>query len=139
MYNPLHIRLTWSYFALGRHLDNTHQWVSLAIGIALIAAAVDLVGVLVNMTVLPELANALLSASSGQELTLQAIFQSMESLTNALTNVAAFGLYSFAGLLLLPAAFARLAWLGVTEWGIAAVATVLLLSRAQFSDWAFAD
>ncbi|MCP4422067.1 MAG: hypothetical protein GY805_36100, partial [Chloroflexi bacterium] len=62
-----------------------------------------------------------------------------ESLTNALTNVAAFGLYSFAGLLLLPATFATpdyprwLAWLGVTEWGIAAVATVLLLSAPNLA------
>ena len=57
----------------------------------------------------------------------------MESLSNALTNVAAFGLYSFAGLLLLPAAFATrdywrwLAWLGVAEWGLGTVATVLLV------------
>jgi cell shape-determining protein MreD len=49
---------------------------------------------------------------------LQVVFQSMESFANALTNVAAFGLYSLAGTLLLPALFATLsyprwlAWLG---------------------------
>jgi hypothetical protein len=57
----------------------------------------------------------------------------MESLADALINLAAFGLYSFAGLLLLPALFGTreyprgLAWLGAAEWGIAAVATVLLV------------
>ena len=61
------------------------------------------------------------------------VFQSMESLANASTNVAAFGLYSFVGLLLLPAVFATLsyprwlAWLGAVEWGIAAIATGLLV------------
>ena len=65
--------------------------------------------------------------------TLQIIFHSTESLTNALTNVAAFGLYTVAGLLLLPAIFTTahyprwLAWLGSVEWGIAAFATMLLV------------
>ena len=100
---------------------------------ALIAAAVDLVGVLVNLTVLPELARALTSTPAGPDPALQVVFHSMESLANALTNVAAFGLYSFAGLLLLPAVFATpgyprwLAWLGAVEWGIAAIATGLLV------------
>ncbi len=64
---------------------------------------------------------------------MQVVFYSMESLANALTNVVAFGLYSFAGLLLLPAVFATpsyprwLAWLGAAEWGIAALATILLV------------
>jgi hypothetical protein len=58
----------------------------------------------------------------------------MESLANALTNVAAFGLYSFAGLLLLPAVFVTpdyprwLAWLGAVEWSIAMLATALLVA-----------
>lgn len=127
------LSFAWSYFALGRHLDVTLPWPSLAIGVALIAAAVDLVGVLVNMTVLPELAQALMNASASQEQALPAIFHSMESLTNALTNVAAFGLYSLAGLLLLPAVFATptyprwLAWLGAAEWGIAILAMALLI------------
>ena len=61
------------------------------------------------------------------------VFHSMESFANALTNVTAFGLYSFAGLLLLPAVFATpsyprwLAWLGSFEWGFAALVTVLLV------------
>ena len=64
---------------------------------------------------------------------LPVVFHSMESLSNALTNVAAFGLYSFAGLLLLPAVFAThdyprgLAWLGAAEWGLASFATGLLV------------
>ncbi len=57
----------------------------------------------------------------------------MEGLTYALTNVAAFGLYSFAGILLLPAVFSTpgywrwLAWLGAAEWGIAMLATAMLV------------
>jgi len=127
------LSFAWSYFALGRHLDAKLPWRSLAIGVALIAAAVDLVGVLVNMTVLPELAQSLTSIPAGPDPILLVVFHSMESLTNALTNVVAFGLYSFAGLLLLPAVFATpgyprwLAWLGAVEWGIASLATILLV------------
>jgi hypothetical protein len=123
------LSFAWSFFALGRHLDATRPWRDLAIGVAVIAAAVDLVGVLINLTVLPELARALTAADPA----LQVVFRSVESLANALTNVAAFGLYSFAGLLLLPALFATphyprwLAWLGVVEWGLGATATVLLV------------
>ena len=57
----------------------------------------------------------------------------MENFAYVLVNVTAFGLYSFAGLLLLPAIFVtpdyprRLAWLGMAEWGIAAIATALLV------------
>jgi hypothetical protein len=63
----------------------------------------------------------------------------MESLANALTNVTAFGLYSIAGLLLLPSVFATpsyprwLAWLGVVEWGIALIATALLVIAPDFA------
>lgn len=127
------LSFAWSYFALGRHLDAALPWASLAIGVALIAAAVDLVGVLVNITVLPELARAWVSTSVSGDPALQVVFQSMESLAVALTNVVAFGLYSFAGLLLLPAVFATprypcwLAWLGAAEWSIAALATILLV------------
>ena len=127
------LSFAWSYFALGRHLDAAVPWPSLAIGVALIAAAVDLVGVLVNATVLPELAQALINTPAGPDPALQVVFHSMESLTNALTNVVGFGLYTLAGLVLLPAVFATstyprwLAWLGAAEWGIAALATVLLV------------
>lgn len=127
------LSFAWSFYALGRHLDTARPWPALAIGVALIAAAVDLVGVLVNLTVLPELAHALSSTTASQDPVLQVVFHTMESLANGLTNVTAFGLYSLAGLLLLPALFAtsnyprRLAWLGAAEWGIAALATVLLI------------
>jgi hypothetical protein len=127
------LSFAWSFYALGRHLDGARPWRSLAIGVALIAAAVDLVGVLLNLTVLPELARALTSTLAGPDPVLHIVFHSMESLANALTNVAAFGLYSLAGLLLLPAAFATpnyprgLAWLGAVEWGIGAIATSLLV------------
>ena len=63
----------------------------------------------------------------------------MESLAYALVNVVAFGLYSFAGLLLLPAVFATpgyprwLAWLGVVEWVIAALATLLLVAAPSLA------
>jgi hypothetical protein len=124
------LSFAWSFFALGRHLRTKLPWSSLAIGIAIIAAAVDLVGVLINITVLPEL-SALLTSSPTD--TLQPVFLAMESLAGALINLAAFGLYSFAGVLLLPALFGTqdyprgLAWLGAAEWGIAAVATALLV------------
>jgi len=124
------LSFAWSFFALGRHLNATRPWPSLAIGVALIAVAVDMVGVLIYLIVLPELAQALYAT---QDPALQVIFHSMESLAYALTNVAAFGLYSFAGLLLLPAIFATtnyprwLAWLGSAEWIIASLATILLV------------
>jgi hypothetical protein len=127
------ISFSWSYYAIGRHLKSTLPWSSLAIGLAIIAAAVDLVGVLVNLTVLPELAQTLVTTTAYQDSVMQTVFLSMENLSYALTNVAAFGLYSFAGLLLLPAVFSTpgywrwLAWLGATEWSIAMFATVLLM------------
>ena len=127
------LSFAWSYYALGRHLNSDHPWPTLAFGVALIAGAVDLIGVLLNLTVLPELAQALTNTPAGQDPALLVVFQSMETLANALTNITAFGLYSFAGLLLLPAIFATphyprwLAWLGTAEWGIAALATVLLV------------
>jgi hypothetical protein len=91
------------------------------------------VGVLINLTVLPPLARELNNTLPDPDPSLRIVFRSMEQLTNALTNVAAFGLYSFAGLLLLPAGFAtpsyprRLAWLGTVEWSSAAIATGLLV------------
>ncbi len=127
------LSFAWSFYALGRHLNVDVPWTSLSIGVALIAAAVDIVGVLVNMTVLPALAPAVVGASAETTAATQAIFNSMESLANALTNVAAFGLYSVAGLLLLPAGIATpnysrwLVWLGSAEWGVATIATVLLI------------
>ena len=123
----------WSYYALGRHLDAGRQWRNLAIGVALIAAAVDVVGVLVNLTVLPELARQLAATTANPDPTLQVVFLAMEKIANNLTNVGGFGLYSLAGLLLLPAVFVTpgfprvLLWLGAAEWIISAIATVLLV------------
>ena len=70
------------------------------------AAAVDLVGVQVNLVVLPELADSAIYATGGNDEQLLSVFEAMESLANAQTNVAAWGLYTAAGLLLLPAVFA---------------------------------
>jgi hypothetical protein len=127
------LSFAWSYYALGRHLRSSPPWRSLAIGLALIAAAVDLVGVLVNMAVLPTLAEALIENLNGEVASVLVVFQSMENLANALINVVAFGMYSLAGLLLLPAmaatkAYPRwLVWLGTAEWGIASIAALLLV------------
>jgi hypothetical protein len=151
------LSFAWSFFALGRHLKSARPWPALAIGVAVIAAAVDIVGVLVNLTVLPELAQALTGTTTGGDPALQVVFASMESLANALTNVTAFGLYTLAGLLLLPAVFSTpgyprwLAWLGAAEWGIAALATImlvlapdlatgpLLISFALYAPWVWAS
>ena len=127
------LSFAWSYYALGRHLAGARAWRTLAMGLALIAAAVDLVGVLVNLTVIPNLAKAMTSPVTQPDQGLLAVFHAMESLANALTNVTAFGLYSVAGLILLPAIFATanyprwLALLGAVEWSIAAIATALLV------------
>jgi hypothetical protein len=112
----------WSFFALGRHLRRAPAWPALAVGVALLAAAVDLVGVVANIAVLPGLADR-----GGTD-----AFHGAQLLANALTDVTAFGLYTVAGLLLLPAlrrtpgAPAALIWLGAAEWGVSAVATGLL-------------
>jgi len=127
------LSFSWSYYALGRHLDSARQWRNLAIGVALIAAAVDIVGVLVNLTVLPELARELANTISNPDPTLQVIYLSMEKVANNLTNIGGFGLYSLAGILLLPAIFFTpsyprwLTWLGVAEWSISIIATGLLV------------
>jgi hypothetical protein len=132
----------WSFFALARHLRRQPAWPALAVGLALLAAAVDIVGVVVNLAVLPALAH-----DGGSE-----AFQSAQVLATALTDVTAFGLYTAAGLVLLPA-LARTArvlfWIGVAEWGVSAVATALLafgapggraaaaLSFLLFAPWAW--
>jgi len=112
----------WSYFALGRHLRRQPAWAALAVGLALIAAAVDLVGVVANIAVVPELADH--GGGDG--------FRGAQLLAHALTDIAAFGLYAVAGLLLLPALRSTptvpraLLWLGAAEWGVSAVAAGLL-------------
>jgi hypothetical protein len=113
----------WSYFALGRHLRPRPPWPALAVGLALIAAAVDLVGVVANIAVLPALAGR---GGTGA-------FEGTQLLAHALTDFAALGIYTAAGLLLLPAlrrtpgAPRALWWLGVAEWGVSTVATALLV------------
>ena len=129
------LTFSWSYFALGRHLGTARHWRNLAIGVALIAAAVDIVGVLVNLTVLPEIAGELANPNP----TLEVVFLSMEKLANTLTNVGGYGLYSFAGILILPAVFAErdfprwLRNLGVVEWGISIIATGLLVAAPSMA------
>jgi hypothetical protein len=116
------LTFAWSFFALGRHLDARREWVQLALGVALLAAAVDVVGIVVNLSAVPDLA----PRGDGDAL------YATQTLAHALTDISAFGLYSLAGLALLSALFAtrayprRLVWLGAAEWGISAVATVLL-------------
>jgi hypothetical protein len=132
------LSFAWSYYALGRHLSGIHPWSGLAIGLAIIAAAVDLVGVIVNIVVLPQMAQSLAEATR-QDSTLLVLFGSLEELAYTLVSVSAFGLYSLAGLLLLPAVFAtddyprRLAWLGVAEWTMAALASTLLIVVADLA------
>jgi hypothetical protein len=133
------LSFSWSYYALGRHLQSGMPWVSLAIGTALIAAAVDIMGILQHMIMVPEFAGILQGSTSSQDSQLLTMFLAVENLADALTNVVAYGLYSLAGLLLLPAAFATpdynrsLAWLGTLEWSIAAIATVLLIVAPQLA------
>lgn len=124
------LSFSWSYFALGRNLQSKGSWVQLAVGLAIIAAAVDIVGILVNMVILPTLAQTI---STTNDAMMPVVFQSFEAFANALTNVGAFGLYSLAGLIILPACFdtpdypRKIAWLGVAEWSIASIATILLI------------
>jgi len=127
------LSFSWSYYALGRNLDAARHWRNLAVGVALIAAAVDIVGVLVNMTVLPELAREIAYTAPNIDTTLKVIFSATEKLANNLTNVGGYGLYTLAGILILPAIFATkdyprwLARLGAVEWGISSVAIILLI------------
>ena len=127
------LSFAWSYFALGRHLEGDRNWVNLAVGLAIIAAAVDLVGIVINLVVIPDLATALTHSTLGEAGSLQLFYQSMENLATALINATAYGLYSVAGLFLLPAMFSTpsypvwLKWLGACEWILAIIATALLL------------
>jgi hypothetical protein len=112
----------WSFFALARHLCRQPAWPALAVGLALLAAAVDLVGVVVNIAMVPALAD-----HGGTD-----AFRGAQVLANALTDVTAFGLYTAAGLVLLPALVRTtrvpraLIRVGVAEWSVSALATVLL-------------
>ena len=126
------LTFAWSYYALARHLAGPRQWRDLAVGLALPAAAVDLAGVVINLAVLPQQAALGQGTASTARESIALTYLGFETLANALTNVTAFGLYSVAGLLLVPALFATptyprpLAWLGAAEWASAALATALL-------------
>ena len=119
------LSFAWAFFALANHVDRRGPELQLALALAVIAAAVDCVGIVTNLAAVP-------AAAGGEGET----FRVVQELGRALTDVAAFGLYSLAGLVLLPA-LARtrgyprwLLNLGALEWGVAAVATVLLALQA---------
>lgn len=95
----------WSFYALGRNLRGLPQLVPLAIGLAVLAAAVDLVGIVAQIAVVPELAER--AGSSGAATpAATATFAAAQEFAHALIAVAAFGIYSVAGLVLVPALFA---------------------------------
>jgi hypothetical protein len=99
---------------------------------ALLAAALDLVGIVLNIAVIPQMVAFYQNIDAPGKATAAMTYTGLETLATGLTNVAAFGLYTFGGLLLLPALFAtptyprRLAWLGAFTWSISAVTTALL-------------
>jgi hypothetical protein len=119
----------WSFYALARNLHGRPQWKRLAVGAALLAAAVDVVGIAVNLAVLPNLADGAAGARLGGPIT---TYSGFESLAHALTDVTAYGFYTLAGLLLIPGLFSTpgypraLAWLGVVLWGVSVPAAALL-------------
>ena len=138
------LTFAWSFYALARHLGGAPQWRHLAVGVAVVAAAVDIVGIVVALAVLPDV--------TGEPAT----FRAAEGLAHGLTAVAAYGLYTVAGLLLLPGAFAtpsyrRLAVVAAVLWGLSALATVLLafdapgltvvfgLALVLYAAWAWAS
>jgi hypothetical protein len=117
------LTFAWGFVALAHHAQRARAWAELAVGMALLAAAVDIVGIVVNIAVVPEAAAGGVADNT---------FRAAQELGHALTDVAAFGLYSVAGLLLVaslaatpryPRGLARLGW---GAWAIAALATVLV-------------
>ena len=113
------LTFAWGFYALARHLGGAPQWRHLAVGVALVAAAVDIVGIVVALAVLPDVTGD------------PATFRAAEGLAHGLTAVTAYGLYTVAGLLLLPGAFAtpsyrRLGVVAAVLWGLSALATALL-------------
>lgn len=141
-----------SYYALGRNLRGNRQLRELAIGLAIIAAAIDIAGLVVNITVLPHLAERWTATGDAA---LLSQYSSFEALANDAIYIVSFGLYSVAGLLLVPPAFQTasfprlLAWLGLALWSAACIATALLaldamnaggplsLSFLLFAPWAW--
>lgn len=133
------LTFSWSYYALGRNLDAGRQWRNLAIAVAVMAAAVDVVGMLLNFTILPELAAELQRTVASPDPTLQVVFRSVEMMGTNLMNIGGYGLYTLAGLLILPAAFMSrgfpklLLWIGIAEWGISAIATAVLVIAPDYA------
>jgi len=138
------LTFAWSFYALARHLGGAPQWRHLAVGVALVAAAVDIVGIVVALAVVPD--------ATGDPAT----FRAAEGLAHGLTAVTAYGLYTVAGLLLLPGAFAtpsyrRLGLVAAVLWGLSALATALLafdapglsvvfgLALVLYAAWAWAS
>jgi hypothetical protein len=134
----------WGFYALARNLGGARQWRDLAVGLALLAAAVDLVGIVLNLAVIPDLAARYQESAPALMASTEVTYSTVETLAQALTDIAAYGLYTMAGLLLLPALFAtsayprRLAWLAVLLWGVSVVATVLLAFDAAGATAVFA-
>jgi hypothetical protein len=102
-------------------------------GLAILAAAVDLVGVVISLVVLPQLATVYEALDTIAKSSATLTYMGFEALGNSLTNVTSFGLYTAAGLVLLPGVLATpdyprwLARLGIAEWGFSAIATGLLV------------
>jgi hypothetical protein len=122
----------WAFYALARNVGGARQWRDLAVGLALLAAAVDMVGISLNIAVVPDLAGNYVESTGATQGSAKTTFSTVETLAQALTDITAFGLYTAAGLVLLPALFATrgyprgLAWLAVLLWGISVLATLLL-------------
>jgi hypothetical protein len=122
----------WAFYALARNLAGRRQWRDLALGAAVLAAAVDLVGIAINVAVLPDLATRLQELDGDARASALATYAALEDVARALTDVSAYGLYTAAGLLLLPALLdtpgypRALAVIAIMEWGLAAVVTALL-------------
>ncbi|GEM_PF-1014699 len=122
----------WSFYALSRHLGGPRQWRDLAVGVAVAAALVDLAGIAVNAAVVPRAVSLHRRIDDASRLAGDTALVDLIKLGHLLTDVAAYGLYSVAGLLLLPALFGKrayprtLAWLGAAEWSVSGIASVLL-------------
>jgi hypothetical protein len=132
------LTFAWSYYALARNLDGPRPWKDLAVGLSLIAAAIDMVGFILNFAALPPLAANYQAASGLERAGSENLLETVDSLAYAFTYVAAFGLYSLAGLLLIRPSFATssyprwLAWVGVAEWTCSALTTLLLIISPTF-------
>jgi hypothetical protein len=119
------LSFAWAFFALANHVERRGPELQLALALAVIGAAVDCVGIVTNLAAVPT------AADSGGE-----TFRVVQELARALTDVAAFGLYALAGLVLLPVLASTRAYprwllgLAALEWGVAAIATVLLAVQA---------